>query len=298
MSIESITPFMLSPSSLLSPLEERFGARQLGAHLTATIASSNLAGRLTVITAEGDKVTLNTTLTQHVESLTYHHTVKQASTTLDMGAKETLYVLEQKLGMTVEGHLNEQEARDLLMLFEKVLDLFRTFVREQDETAVTTMAMLTHRFDSLSTLSSLDLTVIAERSLMMLTVSESPARSEHVLAPDVTAVPEAIRATIDATPSTITAASPSSDSEAPAELSVSSGLTDQRNDLRLAGLFSLDNRSLALVDQLLETVNQSSLEPNMLLKFLPRLLDRVRGELNIELNRTALAKETSAANSR
>lgn len=279
-------------------LEESLAARLLGTRLTAITASSNLAGQLTVITTEGDKVTLNATLIQNFEGFTYYRTVRHASVTLDMGTKETHYVLEQKLGMTVEEDLSEQEIRDLLRLFEKVLDLFRKFVRGQDEAAFTTMATLARLFDTFLTLSRLDLTVVAERSLMMLTASESPAGSEQVLTSVTTPSPTAVRTTTDAISSTTTTVSSPRDSEAFAERLVSSDPTDERKDVRLAGLFSLDKRSLALVDQLMETVKQSLLEPNTLRKFLPRLLEHAREELNTELNRAAITKAASTANGR
>jgi hypothetical protein len=286
-----MTPFALSLySSLPSSLEESLAARQLGTRLTATTASSGLAGQLTVMTTEGDTVTLNATLVQNFEVFNYHRTARHASVTLDMRAKETQYVLEQKLGMTVEGDLNEQEVRDLLTLFEKVLDLFRKFVRGQDEAAFTTMATLARRFDTFSTLSSLDLTMMAERSLMMLTASESPAGSEHVLAPVTIPSQTTVRATTRALSSTTTTALFPQDSEASAEHSVSSGPTDERKDIRLTGLFSLDKRSLALVDQLRETVKQSSVDPDTLRKFLPRLLQHAREEVGAELNRETITK--------
>ncbi|MEM4408993.1 MAG: hypothetical protein QXI19_09650 [Candidatus Caldarchaeum sp.] len=155
-----------------------------------------------------------------------------------MRTKETQYRLEQKLGMTVEGDLNEQEVRDLFTLFEKVLNLLRKFVRGQDEAALATTATLARRFDTSSTLSSLDLTVMAERSLMMLTALESPAGSEQVLAPITTPSPTAVQATTDAASSTSTTASSPPDSEASAEHSASSSSSTESNDVRLAGLFS------------------------------------------------------------
>ncbi|MCP9463670.1 MAG: hypothetical protein QXI19_09645 [Candidatus Caldarchaeum sp.] len=58
MSIQSVAPFALSPNfPLPSPFEERPAARQLGTRLTATTASSGLAGQLTVMTTEGGKGT-------------------------------------------------------------------------------------------------------------------------------------------------------------------------------------------------------------------------------------------------
>lgn len=293
MPIQSVPLFDPSQSIALPSEGMRIGRRST--RLAAIMASNNLDGQVSVMTTEGDRVTWNATLVQNFEMFSYRRTARHASVTLDMSAKETQYLLEQKLGMTIEGDLNEQEARDLLRLFENVLNLFRTFVRGQDETALDKVAKLAGRFDTLSTLSSLDLTVTVERSLMMLTASESPAGSEHVLAPVVTASPAAIRATTDAMPSIITTASPSPDSEASAESSVSSGLTDQRNDVRLAGLLSSHEQPLPLVDQLVDTLKDSSLEPDKLLKFLPRLLDRVREELNEELSREVVAKQTLSA---
>ncbi|MCA1958726.1 MAG: hypothetical protein LDL14_09405 [Nitrospira sp.] len=292
MPIQSV-PFLDLSQSLSSG---GIGIGHRRTQLAAIMVSNNMDGQMAVMTTEGDRVTLNATLVQNFEMLSYRRMVKQASVTLDMSAKETQYLLEQKLGMTVEGDLNEQEVHDLLRLFENVLDLFRTFVRGQDEAAFATMATLARRFDASSTLSSLDLTVTAERSLTMLTADESLAEPEQALAPATTPSPTAARATTDTMSSTTTTASPSPDSEAFAERSVSFGPTDERKDIRLAGLLSLDKRALALVDRLVETLKQSSLERDKLRKFLPRLLDQAREGLDKELNRDVVAnKQTRSA---
>ncbi|MCP9448487.1 MAG: hypothetical protein NNA21_00285 [Nitrospira sp.] len=287
-------PF-LDLSQSLSPSSGGIGIGRRSTQLAAIMASNNLGGQVAVMTTEGDRVTWNATLVQNLEMFSYHRTVRQASVTLDMSAKETQYLLEQKLGMTVEGNLNEQEVHDLLRLFENVLNLFRTFVRGRDETALDKVTKLAGRFDTLSTLSSLDLNVMVERSLTILTAHRAPAEPEQAPASVTTPSPTAVRATIDSLSSTTTTASFPPDSEASAERSVSSGPTDERKEVRLAGLFSLDKRALALVDRLVETLKHSSLEPDKLRKFLPRLLEQAREDLNKELNQDVVTKQTLSA---
>lgn len=290
MPIQSMSLFDPFQSPSLS--SEGIGIWHRRTQLAAIMVTNNLDGRMTVMTTEGDKVTLNATLIQNFEMLGYHSTVRQANVTLDMSAQDTQYLLEQKLGMTVEGDLNKQEVRDLLRLFENVLNMFRKFVMGQDETALDKAAKLAGRFDTLSTLSSLDLNVMVERSLTILTAHRAPAEPEQALASVTIPSPTAVRATTDPLSSTTTTASFPPDAEASAERSVSSGPTDERNDVRLVGPFSPDKQALALVDQLVETLKHSSLEPGKIRKFLPRLLEHAREDLNKELNRDVVAKQT------
>ena len=67
--------------------------------------------------------------------------------------------------MAVEGDLNEQELQDLETIFQKKANIFRHFLKNQDDVLPGKIANLADRFSGLSSLSSLDLSLDLERSV-------------------------------------------------------------------------------------------------------------------------------------
>lgn len=284
MTLQALTQF--NPSRLFqAPSSDPNGPRSLDTQVGAIAVSNDLTGQLTVTTAEGDKVTLSADLAEEFRTVTYRGASRQDGTSVLVSGQQTEYSSSRQLGVAVEGDLNEQEVHDLSKLFRKVLNIFRKFFRGQDEAALAKTAKLAERFENLSTLSSLDLSVEVERSVTMLAAHvATEATGQAALPADLPSVPPAQSATPGAVPSTEAAIPPpSSDATAPTVRSADTAASDAPSDLRLAAPVSDDKTAASLAEQMLDALKESHVEPRKLRRYLPRLLDQVREEFQKEL---------------
>ncbi len=266
---------------------------------TSAIAASNdLSGRLTVTTAEGDKVTLTANLAEDFRTVAYRGKAQQNGTSVEVNAQRTEYSSGQGLGVTVEGDLNEQEVKDLSKLFKKVLNIFRKYFNGQDEAAQAKTAKLADKFGSFSSLSGLDLDVNVERSVSIIAAQSASHNNQRTTEP--AALPtNADTATLQtdtpgAAPSAVAAIPPpSSGTPAPTQPSASTNATGKMDEVRLTARTTEDQQPTSLVQQVLDAVHESTVDSHKLRRHLPRLLDKVREELQKELRGETEHKQTT-----
>ena len=142
--------------------------RTVNAQVAAIQASTDFSGTFSVVTAEGDKVTLSVDGEEDFRYMNYGYKARSDDQRLEVKGESTEYSLSQTLGLTVEGDLNEQEVADLTKLFRKVKNIISNFFRGRDEQAVAKTAKLADQFGNFSTLAGLDLSMDVTRSVTAL----------------------------------------------------------------------------------------------------------------------------------
>ncbi len=270
------------------PATTGVGPQRLDTQVAGVAVSSDLAGRLSVTTDEGDKITLTADLEYDFRSVNYKSRVETDGTTVDVEAKYAEYALKKEFGVTVEGDLNEQELRDLEKLFRKVSNIFRRFFRGQDEEALAKTAKLAERFGNLSSLSSLDLSVDVERSV---TVLASQVASEVTGQPTLPAdqqpqVPGTASSTVTPGGAPATAAEipqPSTGTTAPTQQSTEAAAPASDQATRLVVPAQDASRTKSLVQQVLDALKDTRVESHKVHKYLPDFLQRLRDDLRKEL---------------
>jgi hypothetical protein len=141
------------------------GAQRLDTKVGGVAVSTDFSGRLSVTTAEGDKITLSADIESDFRAVNYKSHAAGNGTTTDIEAKYAEYSLKQEFGVTVEGDLNDQEVKDLTSLFRKVANIFKKVLNGQDDAALAKTAKLAGSFGDYSSLSGLDLSVDFERTV-------------------------------------------------------------------------------------------------------------------------------------
>jgi hypothetical protein len=297
MPIQSMTPFDSSQFFRLPSLGGT-GTQRLDTQVGAIAVSNKLAGQLTVMTAEGDKVTLSANLAEDFRTVTYRGAAGQGSTSVEVNGQQAEYSLRKELGVTVEGDLSEQEVKDLSKLFRRVLNIFRKFFHGQEEAGLAKMARLADRFDNFSTLSNLDLSAEVERSVTVIAAQVASEVTGQAALPADRSGPSVIEAqshTPSAAPSAEAAIPPpSTGTTAPTQPSADSVAARDTAVLHLATPVSEGNTPASLVDQVLDALKESDVEPRKLRRHLPRLLDKVREELQNELRGETERNQTIA----
>lgn len=167
MSTQAVTQF--DPKQFLYAAPATGAAtHRLDTKVSEVAISNDLAGRLSVTTAEGDTITLTADLEYDFRAVNYATTLQTNDATADVAAKYVEVSLKREFGVSVEGNLNEQELKDLEKLFRKVSNIFHKFFSGHDNAALAKTAQLSERFGNLSSLSSLDLNVDVEGSVTIL----------------------------------------------------------------------------------------------------------------------------------
>ena len=88
--------------------------------------SNDFSGRMSVTTAEGDRITLTADLETDFRSLRYESCAAADRTAESVGATYAHSTIQRNFGVGVNGDLN-QELHDLEALFQKVSSIFRGF---------------------------------------------------------------------------------------------------------------------------------------------------------------------------
>lgn len=269
MPISALTQF--DPSTFFqAPAASTQGVQRLDTKVSAISTASDLTGRLSVVTAEGDKITLSADLAVRFQAASYQGHAEANGATVDVRAKSAAFSLSQQYGVTVEGDLNEQEVQDLESLFKKVSNIFSKFFNGQDEAALAKTAGLAAQFSHASSLSSLDLSVDVTRSVTMLAAQ---------VASEVTGPSPKSAATPGGAPGTA-AAIPQSSTGTTAPTPPSTASSDGP---RLVVPAPDAQPTASLVRQILDALEQSRLDVEKTKKYLPDFLKKLREDLGKEL---------------
>ena len=287
MSVQALT--QVDPTQFFNlPSANGTAPQRLDTKVSGVAISNDFSGRLSVTTADGDKITLSANLESDFRAVNYKSQVEGGGTTTNVEAKYAEYSLKQEFGVTVEGDLSEQEVKDLTKLFRKVANIFEKYLNGQDEAALAKTAKLVERFGRLSSLSGLDLNVDVERSVTALAariVSEVtgqptlPAGQQPQI-PNVTSTPTtpggapATAAVIPQPPTGTTAPTPPS-------TSVPVANTTDLTHLSVPAQETQQPRSLA--QQILEALKETNVESRKVEKYLPDFLQKLREDLRKEL---------------
>ena len=166
MSVQALTQF--DPTQFFNlPSAIGTAPQRLDTKVSGVAVSTDFSGRLSVTTAEGDKITLSADIESYFRAVNYKSHVEGDGGTVDVKGKYAEYSLKQEFGVTVEGDLNEQEVKDLASLFRKVANIFKKYLSGQDDAALAKTTKLADRFEHYSSLSDLSLNIDLERSVTL-----------------------------------------------------------------------------------------------------------------------------------
>ena len=270
------------------PSTNATGGQRLDIKVSGVAVSNDFSGRLSVTTAEGDPITLSADLESDFRAVNYTSHTEGDGEALDVRAKYAEYSLKQEFGVTVEGNLNEQEVKDLEKLFRKVANIFKQYVRGQDEEALAKTAKLVERFGHLSSLSSLDLSVDVERSV---TIFAAQVASEVTNLPtqaagqqQQTPVTTSSTVTPGVAPSTVVAIPQSSTgTSAPTQPSTDSVVPTSDAATHLVAPAQNASHPKSLLQQVLDALEASKVESHKVHKYLPDFFRKLREDLHDEL---------------
>jgi hypothetical protein len=264
------------------------GTQRLDTKVSGVAVSNDFTGRLSVTTAEGDRITLSAGLESDFRAVNYKSHVEGDGKTVDVEAKYAEFSLKQEFGVTVEGDLNEQEVKDLEKLFRKVANIFKQYLNGHDDEALAKTAKLAERFGKLSSLSGLDLNVDVERSVTVLVeqvasvVTGQPAlptgqqpQASSTTSP--TATPGGAPSTAAVIPQ------PSTGTTAPTQQSTDAAALASDQSTHLVAPAQDASRTKSLVQQVLDALKDTSVESHKVEKYLPDFLQKLREDLGKEL---------------
>lgn len=231
-------------------------AYRLDTKISDVAVSNDFSGHLSVMTAEGDRITLAADLETDFRSVSLQSRTRTDRATDNVEAKYTHSSFQQHVGIAVDGDLNQQELRDLNTLFQNVSNIFRGFFQGQDEHAKDQTTKLADGFSALDSLSGLDLRIDVVRSVAVMSASSVSSGG----APATGAViPQSSNGT--------TAPNPSSHSPDGTDLTVPA------HDTQLA----------SLIRQLLDALKEANVESQNIRKYLPSFLEQLHEDLMKEL---------------
>jgi len=264
------------------------GTQRLDTQVSGVAISNDFSGRLSVTTAEGDKITLSADIESDFRAVNYKSHVEGAGKTVDIEAKYAEYSLKQEFGVTVEGDLNEQEVKDLAKLFRKVANIFKKYLSGQDDEALAKTAKLAERFGRLSSLSGLDLSVDVERSV---TVIAAQIASEVTGQPALPTGPQpqiptttSHIATPGGAPSTAAAIpQPSTGTTAPTPSSTAEPVANSADITHLSAPAQETQQPRSLAQQILDALEETKVESRKVRKYLPDFFKKLREDLGKEL---------------
>jgi hypothetical protein len=264
------------------------GTQRLDTKASGVAVSNDFTGRLSVTTAEGDTITLSADLESDFRAGNYKSHIEGDGKRVDVQAKYAEFSLKQEFGVTVEGDLNRQEIRDLEKLFRKVANIFKQYLNGQDEAALAKTARLAERFEKLSSLSGLDLSVDVERSVTLLAaqvaseVTGRPAlpagqQSQASATTSSTATPGGAPSTAAVIPQ------PSTGTTAPTQQSTEAAAPASDQTTRLVAPSQDASQTQSLVQQVLDVLKDTRVESHKVHKYLPGFFEKLREDLRDEL---------------
>jgi hypothetical protein len=292
MPVSALTPF--DPSRFFqAPAADPASSQRLDTKVSAVSAAADLSGRLSVTTAEGDKITLTADFEARYRAVNYQAQAQTGNETVQVSATSVEASLKKQYGVTVEGDLNEQELHDLEKLFRKVSNIFRKYFRGQDDEALAKTAKLAEKFGGLSSLSGLDLSVNVERSVTVVAAQVASAVTGQPALPEDQPAQTPTSTQTSRTPSPVTpgvapstvAAIPQSSTgtTAPTQPSTDAAAPAADTTTRLVAPAPDAPQPKSLVEQVLAAFDEAKVESEKIRKYLPDFLKKLREELSQEV---------------
>jgi hypothetical protein len=287
MSVQALT--QVDPTKFFNlPSANGTAPQRLDTKVSGVAVSNDFSGRLSVTTADGDKITLSADIESDFLAASYKSHVEGGGTTTNVEAKYAAYSLKQEFGVTVEGDLSEQEVKDLTKLFRKVANIFEKYLNGQDEAALAKTAKLVERFGRLSSLSDLDLNVDVERSVTALAarivteVTGQPALPAGQQPQTSATTSQAV--TPGGAPATAAVIpQPPTGTTAPTPSSTSVPVANAINITHLSVPAQETQQPRSLAQQILNALQEANVESRKVEKYLPDFLQKLREDLRNEL---------------
>lgn len=252
------------------PYTNSTGTQRLDTQVSGVTISNNFSGRMSVTTVEGDTITLSADLESDFHAMNDKSRVKGDGTTVYGEATYAEYSLKQEFGVTVEGDLNEQEMKDLASLFRKVANIFKPYLRGQDDEALAKTVTLGNRFGNFSSLSDLSLNVDLERSV---TVFAAQVAAEVAGQPGT---PAALPASTPTAPTTQAVTQGEAPSTVAATPRPSIGITMPN---QIAAPVLEPRQPLPIVQQVLDAIQDARVESRKLNKYVSQFLENLEKAL-------------------
>ena len=145
------------------PQSESADIQRLNTQIGGIAVSNDFSGRLSVMTAEGDRITLTADLETDFRAVNFSSQSSAGGTTVSVAATYKEFAVRNEFSLAVEGSLNRQELDDLETIFQQTANVFRHFLKGQDEVSLGKIAHLADQFSGLSSLSGLDLSLDLDR---------------------------------------------------------------------------------------------------------------------------------------
>ena len=280
MQTQALTQFDPNRFFQMPPTDPQAG-RTDTAQVRAIQASTDFSGQVSVVTAEGDKVTFSLDVETDFRYANYQYKAQRDDKSLAVIGEYAESSISQKLGLTVEGDLNEQEVADLTKLFKNVTNIFNKFFRGQDEQAVAKTSKLAERFGNFSSLAGLDLNVDVTRSATVAAAqlatqqTAEPAALSSAPAEGTAGSLTPQQDTPGAAPAEVAAIPPSSSGTmAPTQLAASTpaSSTGTAGSVLATTPASESSQPASLVQQVLDAIQGARVEPRKLNKYFSQFL--------------------------
>jgi hypothetical protein len=258
--------------------------QRLKTQVSGVAVSNHLSGRLSVTTAEGDRITLTADLAYDFRAIDYSSRVTAGSSTVGLDSTYVESTLKKKFGVTVEGDLSDQELNDIDNIFRKLSNIFRAFFKEKDEVYLTETAKLAARFGQLSSLSSLDLYVDIRRTVTGLAAQIASAVTGQPFVPSGQE-PQIPTAPLTGSPggTPVTEAVISPPSIGPMTPTPASSMAGSAEAIHVSAPAQDLPQPSSLAQQVLEALRDTRTESRIIRKYLPDFLDKLREDLVNEL---------------
>ena len=135
MALQALTH--IDPSRFFQlPNSDAAHVQRLDAQIGAIEVSNDFSGRLSVTTAEGDRITLTADLETDFRAVNFSAQAVTGNTSASVAANYQEFAFRNEFNVAVEGDLNEQEWRDLETIFQKTANIFRNVLKGQDEVSL------------------------------------------------------------------------------------------------------------------------------------------------------------------
>ncbi len=243
-------PAHFNPARLFQwPQHERCAGLCHESSHSAIEAKSRFSGRVAVVTAEGDRITLSANLAESFRSVVYQGFTRSTESEAQSRSESAGYRTLAEFGVTVEGDLSERELQDLMDLFGTIKNIFRTFLSGRGEEAFVQTVGMADGFGRFTTLAELNLDLHVQRSVTVATAGQSvidPAAPSKADTPGV------------APPTQTAIPSSSTGTTAPTQLVP----------------YGSEQPFEALAEQLFQAVEDSRVRRETLRRFLARLLEK------------------------
>lgn len=282
------------------PRTDPQAGRTINAQVGAIHASTDFSGKMSVVTAEGDKVTFSLNAETDFRYTNYQYKVQSSDASLDVKGESAESSMSQTMGLAVEGNLNDQEVADLTKLFASVTNIFRKFFRGQDEQALAKTANLAEGFGDFSSLGGLDLSVDVTRSVMVVAAqlaaeqAAEPAALPSAQAEGTMGLLTSQQDTPGGAPTAVAAIPPPSIGiTAPTQPSIVSFGAASTDGTHLSAPAQETQKLPSLVQQVLDALEGTNVDSRKVGKHLPDLLTKLREDVRHELRAARTEKQQS-----